>query len=215
MIAEENYDFPPTYKLILKNIMPSGKLKVLDLGCGTGVAGEILNHKKICEFMGIDIYEPYLKICRKKGYYKKLVKADITKIDISEKSFDVILLLQVIEHLHKKQVMSLLEKCFKAAKRAVIISVPNGLCLQEQYDDNRYHRHRSTWSVREIKQMGFQVFGQGLKIIYGEQSYGGERYLSWWQKVATLLSTVLLPFMMIFPQISAQLIGIKYLNKKS
>lgn len=214
MIAEEKYGFPPTYKLILKNIMPSGRLSVLDLGCGTGAAAEVLNSNKLHEFTGIDIYKPYLEFCKSKGYYQKIEKKDLTKLKLKKKSFDVILLLQVIEHLSKKEGIRLLKECFNAAEKAVIIAVPNGFCHQEEYDCNPHHEHKSTWNVSDLNKMGFKVFGQGLKVIYGSSSYGAGREASWWQKIVVPLSVFLLPLIIIFPQIAVQLIGVRYLQKR-
>lgn len=214
MRAEKNYGFPPTYKLMLRTLMPSGKLKVLDLGCGMGAAGEFLNPKKNHEFIGIDIYEPYLKICKKKGNYRKIIRADITKFEIQKKSFDVVLLLQVIEHLDKKAGENLIRKATKAAKKCVIVSVPNGYCSQKKYDGSIYHKHTSTWIASDLRQLDFKVYGQGLKIIYGSRSYGGGKNAIWWQKIAVPLAALLLPFIIIYPRIAAQLIGVKYLDEK-
>lgn len=212
MIAEENDGFPPTYKLILKKMMPSGRLKVLDLGCGTGAAAEMLNPKKEHQFTGIDIYEPYLKICQKKGYYERLKKMDITKIKFPKNSFDVALLLQVIEHLDKKTAERLLRGISKVAKKCVIISVPNGYCHQEGYECNIHQKHLSFWTISDLRSLGFTVYGQGLKIIYGSDSYGAGKEANWWQKIAFPLSALLLPIIIIYPQIGAQLIGVKYLD---
>lgn len=213
MIGEENYGFPPTYKLILNALMPPGKLKVVDLGCGMGAAGEFLNPQRKHEFVGIDIYRPYLDICRKKDNYKKLIKADITKMNFKYESFDVILILQVIEHLNKKTAGLLIKKAIRSAKKCVIVSVPNGKCFQENYDDSIYHKHKSSWYVSDLKKLGFKVYGQGLKIIYGSRSYGGGRRAKWWQRIVVLISTFLLPIVLFYPQIAAQIIGVKYLDE--
>lgn len=215
MIAEEKYGFPPTYKLILKRLMPAGRLKVLDLGCGTGIAGEILNKEKKHEFTGIDIYEPYLKICKRNGFYKAIEKKDLTKLDIKKGRFDVILLFQVIEHLTKKDAMNLLRNCYNAASKAVIVTVPNGECHQEGYDGNTHHQHKSAWSVDDLRKKNFKVIGQGLKIIYGDQSYGEGREAAFWQKIAVPLSTLLLPLLLFIPQLGVQLIAIKTKVKES
>lgn len=214
MIAEENYGFPPTYRFILKKIMPSGRLKVLDLGCGKGVAAEILNPKRKHQFTGIDIYKPYLKICQKKGYYKSLKKINIEKIILPKNSFDVVLLLQVIEHLDKKTAKKILTRASKAAKNCVIVSVPNGYCLQEEYDCNIHNKHLSFWTVSDLRNLGFTVYGQGLKIIYGSDSYGAGKNAVWWQKIVVPLTVILLPIIMIYPQIGAQLIGVKYSDQR-
>lgn len=214
MKAEVNYGFPPTYKLLIRKLIPVGKLKVLDLGCGMGEAGEFLNPKKTYQFTGIDIYRPYLAICKKKGNYKRVIRADIIKFKLKKRSFDVVLLLQVIEHLDKKIAKDLIRMAIKAARKCVIVSVPNGYCSQEKYDGSIYHKHISTWNISDLKQMGFKVYGQGLKAIYGLRSYGGGKSANWWQKIIVSISMLLLPFITIYPQIAAQLIGVKYSNEE-
>lgn len=213
MLAE-NYGFPPTYTLILKSIMPVGKLTFLDLGCGTGAAGNLLNPKKIHQFTGVDIYKPYLNICKKKGNYQKLIQADIIKMKFKKESFDVVLLLQVIEHLGKRAGIELLRKATKIAKKSIVVSVPNGYSYQEEYDGSTYHKHVSSWSVSDLRRLGFKVYGQGLKFIYGSKSYGGGQGANWWQKIIVPLTVTMLPVTLIYPHIGAQLIGVKYLDGK-
>lgn len=214
MVAEENYGFPPTYKLILNSLIPAGKLKILDLGCGMGEAAEFLNPKKIHEFTGVDIHKPYLKICKKKGFYKKLICADIKKLNFKNRSFDLVLILQVAEHFDKNTARQLIKKACKIAKKSIIITVPNGGCFQENYDDSVHNEHKSSWNVSDLNDLGFKTFGQGLKIIYGSKSYGGGKKANWWQKILVPLSTFLMPLIIIYPQIAAQLIGVKYLDEE-
>lgn len=214
MITQVHDGFPLTYKLILKSIIPAGSLTILDLGCGFGAAGNLLNSKKNHQFTGVDIYKPYLDVCKKEGNYKKLIQADIAKLEMKEKSFDVVLLLQVVEHLDKGVGIKLLKKAIKIAKKCIIISVPNGKCDQEGYNSNSHNKHISTWNVSALRKMGFKVYGQGLRIIYGSNSYGAGQSANWWQKVVVPLAVLLLPAIMIYPQIGAQLIGIKYLNEE-
>lgn len=201
---------PPTYQLLLTSIFPRGKWKVLDLGCGSGIAGELLNATHEHEFTGVDIFEPYLKKCKQKGFYDKTIKADLTKIKLQPKSYDVILLLQVLEHLDKKDSSLLLKKVSKAAKKAVIVTVPNGDCVQEEYDQNSFHIHKSTWAAGDLSKLGFKVYGQAFKPIFGSKSYGAGEKAMLWQKIAVPLSTLIFPIIYFFPEIGAQLVAVKY-----
>lgn len=207
--------FPPTYEFIVKQFLPRESLKVLDLGCGVGAAAEVLNKNKIHQFVGVDIYEPYLKICERRGFYKKVIKADLRNIIFDKKSFDVVILFQVIEHFNKKDAKKLIRKAVSLATKVVLISVPNGHCDQEVYDGNIYNKHKSIWTTADFQKMGFKVFGQGLKIIYGSRSYEGRLEASWWQKIIVPLSIILFPLVLIFPEVAVQLIGVKYLGGTS
>jgi predicted TPR repeat methyltransferase len=207
MFAEENFGLPPTYKIILRRLLPKGQKKVLDLGCGAGVAAETLNQDKKSYFIGIDGYEPYLEICRKRGFYNELRKQDLRKISLESKSVDTVLLLQVVEHLKKTEATQLIKESIKAAKQAVIISVPNGECFQDDYDDNKFHKHLSSWSSNDLKDMGFKVYGQGLKVLYGDKSYGGGVPPNWWQRVVIPLSIFLSPLVYFCPNLAVQLVA--------
>lgn len=207
-------DLPPFYQMILKFLFPkSNHLKVLDLGCGKGIAGELFNSNKNHKFTGIDIFNPYIKICSNNGFYNKVIRADLTKIKLDKKSFDVVLLLQVLEHMDKNDALKVLQQSISAAKAAVLISLPNGKCLQEEYEDNKFNIHKSVWRHTDLQKIGFRVYGQGFRPIFGTRSYGAGKKASLWQKILVPLSSFLLfPIIYFVPSTGAQLIAIKYIK---
>ena len=82
-------------KYILPHIKPDGIL--LDAGCGDCIDHPIL-FDKVKEIHSIDLYRPYLKLAQK--HSKSVVRADLrSHIPHSNTSFDVIISLEVIEHL--------------------------------------------------------------------------------------------------------------------
>lgn len=208
-------NLPPIYQFIIKRLFPQkSKLKVLDLGCGLGIAGELLNHKKTHDFTGVDFFEPYLNICRKNGYYRHAIKADLTQIKLTNQSYDAVLLLQVLEHLTTRQAKLLLKKATKAAKECVIVTLPNGNCYQEKYDHNKWHIHKSTWTPKQLKDLGFKVYGQSFKPIFGNHSYGAGEKAKFWQSMAVFLSVLIAPLIYVKPEWGTQLIGVKYVKQK-
>jgi predicted TPR repeat methyltransferase len=90
-------------KLILdlidkNNINNSEKLSILDLGCGSGLMGELLG-KIFIDLVGIDISPEMLNIAEKKGYYTRLIEADIKSLDNLEQRFDLILISDCIPYM--------------------------------------------------------------------------------------------------------------------
>lgn len=206
-------NLPPIYQLILRSLFPKkDKLRVLDLGCGLGIAGELLNPKKTHHFTGIDFFQPYLDICKSNGYYNQTIKADLVKMRLTKKSYDVVLLLQILEHLTYTQAKSLIERVEKVTKDCIIVSLPNGDCRQEEYDYNKLHIHRSTWTPVTLKALGFKVYGQSFKPIFGNYSHGASVKAKFWQQIAVFLSIFIAPLILIKPEWGAQLIGIKYVK---
>jgi predicted TPR repeat methyltransferase len=202
---------PFTYKRIIKHLLPKEEhLTVLDLGCGQGVAGEVFNKNHTYKFVGVDIFKPYLKKVRDTGYYDKVEYANLTKYRIKRDTYDVIIIFQVLEHMSKKDGILILKKAMRSAKRAVIASIPNGECEQDEYDKNPYQKHHSKWTKKDFIKLGFDVHGQGLKFVYGGKTYAhGERVMLW-QKISFVFSLLLTPLIYVIPDWGAQLICVKY-----
>lgn len=136
--------------------MPKGwqKMKILDLGCGS------CNVERKRRFRGVDItcvdvYEPYLQIC--KNYGLKTVRADLRNIKkyFPQKSADIIWLFDVVEHLKKNEALQLLNAVDKIARKQIIIFTPVGEFPQDEYDGNKYQKHRSSWTEKDLEKKGF------------------------------------------------------------
>lgn len=137
---------------------------VLDVGCGTGSLMLALNRDKRNKVTGVDIFQPSVLQCRRLGVYSKVIKQDIRKLNFPEKSFDIVLSTHVIEHLTKKEGISLMEQLEKIAKKKVVIVTPVGFFEQHEHDNNPYQEHHSGWEAKDFLQRGYKVIGQGWGI---------------------------------------------------
>ncbi|KAJ7372747.1 Methyltransferase domain [Desmophyllum pertusum] len=75
-------------------------LKLLDLGCGTGLAGKLLKEKfRFDNLVGLDVSEEMLEMARKKSIYKKFICSYVTNervAEIDNAEFDGVLASAVI-----------------------------------------------------------------------------------------------------------------------
>jgi len=134
---------------------------VLDLGCGPV---SLLRFLKVRYSIGVDLFKPYLIEARRLSTHSEFVMANCTNLEFKERSFDVVLAFNIIEHLDKQQGLELIKKAKRWARKAVILSIPNGFTPGIMFDDNPLQLHRAGYSVKELKKLGFQVRGIGIKI---------------------------------------------------
>ena len=81
-------------------VRPNLMGKILDLGCGTGLAGVLLKNKDI-ELYGVDLSENMINEARKKNVYKELycqdIKSFLDEKDINE--FDIVIMMDVVSYM--------------------------------------------------------------------------------------------------------------------
>ena len=110
--AEELFDaFAPSYEKTMKDIKYAAlnKIKelnisfrgnVLDLGCGTGLAGKNF-HNAQNTFTGVDISQNMINLAYTTASYDKLIKQDIiTYLQQNNLKYDIILLIDVLDYVY-------------------------------------------------------------------------------------------------------------------
>lgn len=114
-------------------------LKILDVGCGTGAVIEYLRFKNQ-QAMGIDASSIAVDYCRQKNL--PVEKSEAHKTKFSEEVFDVVLALDLLEHLENP------EEAIKEMKRILkqggllIITVPAHQFLWSYHDVSLHHKKR-------------------------------------------------------------------------
>lgn len=156
-----------TYPWLFKVFLGDHK-RVLDLGCGDGAFMKIVNHDNFYNVTGVELFSPYIRKAKATKAYSKIIKQDLRLYKPKIKYFDAAISSQVIEHLTKKEGKLHIKTLEKAASH-VIIGTPNGHFHQEEYDHNKLQEHHSEWTVADFRDFGYQVYGQGLKFVYGEK----------------------------------------------
>ena len=129
---------------------------VLDLGCGSDSP---IKYCRVRYSVGMDVFKPYLNESKRKKIHNKYILGDITKIEFEPESFDAVIMIEVLEHLGKKQGREILKKAEKWARKKVIVSTPNGYLPEKSIDGNPFQAHRSGWTVEEMQKLGYKARG--------------------------------------------------------
>lgn len=178
--------FPLQY-LILRELIRSES--VLDLGCGRHSMVPIIPSR--IHTVGVEYFESAFQEARDSGRHDRVIQADITKIEFEEKTFDAVVLLDVLEHLTKEEGNALIEKMDRWAKKKVIIFTPNGFVHQDSYDHNPLMEHKSGWENKEFIQKGFRTHGvRGFKSFYSTSVHPDEEKPTFWSRVYDLTQAV-------------------------
>ena len=143
-----------------RGLYPTGKIRtVLDVGCGLSLKSQ---HIDADVRVGIDIYRPFLEKIEADVPYA-VMNADALQIGalFLPRSFDLVLLLDILEHLDKQDALRLMEMAEQIARVAVIIETPKGHVPQNidiwGHGGHAYQTHRCTWEPEELAGRGYHV----------------------------------------------------------
>jgi len=132
---------------------------ILDVACGLSLKSQYLQADIR---VGVDIYRPYLEKIDATVPYITVVH-DVRKLDevFIDKSFDIVLMLDIIEHLEKDESLALIKTAERLAKVAVIVETPEGYVPQNidiwGHGGDEWQTHRCGWEKAELEGMGFKV----------------------------------------------------------
>ena len=92
---------------------------ILDFGCATGNYCVHLSRLGYT-VKGVDVNAEYIKIAREKGVEAQLIKG---KVPFMDKSFDTVIVFEVLEHLAKPE--KVIAEAKRLAQKNVLFTVPN------------------------------------------------------------------------------------------
>src|SRR5262245_42665657 len=83
---------------------------ILDVGWGQGLPMEMIKMRMKPErTVGVDLFKPYIKESKKRKIHDEYVISDVRNLKFPPKSFDVVMALQVLEHLKEKDAWKVLK----------------------------------------------------------------------------------------------------------
>jgi ubiquinone/menaquinone biosynthesis C-methylase UbiE len=142
---------------------------ILDVGCGQGLPMEMIKMRmKVKRSVGVDLFKPYIDQCKKKKIHDEYLLSDVRRLPFKNKSFDVVMALQVLEHQPKKDAWKLLEKMEKIAKKQVIVAMPIGEMYHPAVDHNELQLHLSHFHPDELEKRGYKTIKMGIRQLLGE-----------------------------------------------
>ena len=121
LLGALEYQMPKLFLEKLRHfVSQEKKYQILDLGCGTGLCGEIC-HGFAKKIIGIDVSEKMLAMARSKNIYDDVIIADMTTyLTLNSTTFDIILAGDVLVYT------GALEALFESLSQALI---PGGLFI--------------------------------------------------------------------------------------
>lgn len=174
-------------KIIQKYVRP--KDIVLDLGCGimksTTDVLEIIDKDKYSNFtrkkrriihffqnspriiqckslLGCDIWPKYLDVSKQ---YFPVIRLSMDELDrFVDESFDVVLCIDVLEHLPLNDAISAINHMKRIARKTVIVYTPSKFETNEEHvenvwnlGENKFQKHQSFLSPDILEELGFGI----------------------------------------------------------
>lgn len=170
------------YEKLLESFEPYRKTnKLLDVGCGYGFFLEVAKEKG-WEVHGIEISKKASDECREKGI--NMFHGSLANSDFDSELFDVIISIEVIEHLTDPTVLLKQSNAFLRKGGLMYITTPNfnsylRYKLKEQYDVIDYPNHLCYFTAKTLRKVcesnGFKtksIVATGISLTRAKTSKG-------------------------------------------
>ncbi len=134
-------------------------VSVLDVACGLSLKSKFISAQIR---VGVDIHEPYFNHIETDVPYV-VIKYDVRKLReiFVPKSFDLVIALDIIEHVTKEEGLELMKQCEEIARKAVIFETPKGYIPQnidiQGHGGDEWQTHRSGWDIVDFTECGYKV----------------------------------------------------------
>ncbi len=156
---------------------------VLDLGCGEGYGTKILKDAGANQVIGVDINQEVIKQARK-DYSSRGISfraGDAQGLELKDESFDLVVSLELIEHLQNYQQYLQEVKRVLKSPGIFVLSTPN----KDNYRGQTSPFHIKEFSLEELQKIlaalfqKVEIFGQ--KIINPQIVVSEKRFFNYYQ----------------------------------
>lgn len=186
-----NSNFGVKWNKLRGSKVPRGHYSVLDVGIGNGKYGMLIReYLDGCWFgrryeepatwrvrlIGVEPFWRYISPAHKYHYdeiHPKPIEHLLRDGEFTDKSFDLVLISDMIEHLPKPQGIKLLENVKDILKPTgiALVTTPNYFIKQGVVDGCKYETHKSLWnrkefaSVEEYRNIDVQVVNSTIICV--------------------------------------------------
>lgn len=159
MLTQLHYQAPVVIRGLFDMLMPGvSGLAILDLGCGTGLAGQAFQ-TVAARLTGVDLSPRMLDFARRRGVYQDLLLADMERPVVSPASFDLVLAADSLVYLGE------LDRVLTAVAHALrpgghfLFSVERKDGTGYELGPKRRWRHSETYLRQMALAYGFDLVG--------------------------------------------------------
>jgi 2-polyprenyl-3-methyl-5-hydroxy-6-metoxy-1,4-benzoquinol methylase len=166
---------------VLQAVAAYKPTSILDVGPGFGKWGFLLREYLECNQVGpiaavdrtkrslridaVEVYAPYITDLHRL-LYDRIIIGDISEICDTLGEYDVILMIDVLEHLPRKVAVRTVNVLAAKAGKGVIVATPNGEYVQGEVFGNIHEHHVDTWTAKQLRrQLHAQVLVTGGQLL--------------------------------------------------
>ncbi len=148
-------------KYLRRYLKLSDDIKILELGCGIGGLLYFLKKSGYENFLGVDISVEQLSICQKYVTTKVVNEDVLSFLKNHDRKYDLIVLLDLIEHLGKDKINQFIELLYKTlnVNGRILLRTPNMgslFGLRSRYIDFTHEVGFTEESIKQVfRQMAF------------------------------------------------------------
>lgn len=164
---------------IISEIQQLQPASILDVGCGYGTYGHLIRahvdkYPWTIRLEAVEAFPNYLDRIGNMPYSKVYrytwevfyhwIGTKLILEQQKRKPYDLILLIDVIEHFDKEEGLQVIEEC-KSISRRVLISTPSDPAEQGAEYGNKYEIHKSRWSHEDFHPFGWRPIFHGHAVV--------------------------------------------------